>query len=83
MAIGKTIAAIAGGIDVAYPPENEKITEGYCQKMPHAGRGADRHSPHGEALFQLQPGCCAAFARAGGDRGSVTLGLANHGAHGQ
>ena len=66
-----TIAVIAGGIDIVYPPENEARQRGDRRARPAGRRAAARHRA-ARAPFPLsQPDHRRPDARHGGDRGGA------------
>src|SRR5262245_49814120 len=71
-----TIAVLAGGIDVVYPPENAELQEAIAERsllISERPPGEARTSPPEPADFRN-------LARRGGGRGGRAFGLADHGA---
>jgi DNA processing protein len=76
---GRTIAAVAGGIDQPYPPENA----GLQARIAEAGGAVLAEAPLGSAPLArhfppAQPRHRGPFARRGGGRGGVALGQPDH-----
>ena len=75
-----TIAVVAGGIDVVYPPENEELQDAIARtRSPHQ-RAASRLLAARQGLSPPQSADFRNLARRGGGRGGRAFGLADHGA---
>ena len=73
-----TIAVIAGGIDVVYPPENEARQRAIAERglliaeQPPGTEPRARHFPYRNRII------AGLAARDGGGRGGAQIGLADH-----
>src|SRR6202044_573956 len=62
---GGTVAVLAGGVDVVYPPENQKLYDAIRRRRDHFRNAAGR-SATGTPFSPAQPADLRPGARAGG-----------------
>jgi len=77
---GRTIAAVAGGVDVAYPPENADLQRRVAEGGAIVAEAPLGTAPQARHLPAAQPGDRRAVARRRGDRGRAALRQPHHGA---
>ena len=79
---GGTIAVVAGGLDIVYPPENAGLMSEIAKKGPDHRRTKARHRATGPPFPAPQPHHRRAGGGDTGGEGRAEIGIADHGTGG-
>ena len=77
---GRTVAAVAGGVDVSYPPENTDLQRRVAEGGAVVAEAPLGTAPQARHFPRAQPGDRRPVPGRGGDRGRAALRQPHHGA---